>query len=333
MANADQRDRLGRASRYIDGTAGEGLTDRLNHDAWDRWSILPRVLRDLTMVDASTKLFGVRLDVPIIVAPWQNHRLAHPDGEIGTAMAARASGVGFALSMGSSQLIEEVAAVSGPYLQQLYVPRNRESMKPFVERCVAAGAYAFAVTVDSPPLGVAFGFRADVADSHRQNLPNFENGALGSTRDLVGEDVAWLRGFSGLPVLAKGVLRADDARMAVAAGAAGVIVSNHGGRQLEGSIATAEVLPEVVDAVGDAGIVLVDGGIRRSEDVLRALSLGAAAVLVGRPAARALLYGGPAEVERLMSELAEGFRRQLVLSGARSVSELNSSFVRWRTWG
>jgi len=323
-----------RVVAYIDAGAGSGSTVSDNVSAWNRWRIRPHVLRDVSVIETDTELFGIRLAAPIFAAPWAGHALVHPEGEIATARGLRPAGVGFGVSSGASAPIGEVGAASGPFLQQLYLPEERGLVRGFVERSVAAGAAAILLTVDHPAVGNGFGFRSGLAGLPHRPLPNFEGvdqSRLGTARTLGPADIAWLAEASGVPVLVKGVLRGDDAVVALDAGAAGIVVSNHGGRQLDGSITTAEALPEVVEAVAGRAPVLVDGGIRRGEDVVRAIALGASAVLVGRPFAWALAGGGSAAVEALATELVTGTRIAMAMVGASRLDDLSTDLLRWDT--
>jgi 4-hydroxymandelate oxidase len=294
---------------YVHGGPGNGRAVRANQDAWDSIPLYPRVMRDLTSADASIELLGLSSPVPVLAAPWAKHRLLHPEGELATARGLADCGIPMIQSSSSTVPVDRVAAVAGPFWQQVYVPQDRSAIDGFLARAREAGARALVLTVDHPSAGNRLPFRAPLAELSRSgaedpaldslraatghaNFPDLPPGTpLGSAADLGPADVTTLAGRSGLPVVVKGVLRADDARAAVDAGAAAVIVSNHGGRHLAGTVTTAQALPAVAAAVGDEVPVLVDGGIRNGEDVVRALALGARAVLVGRPVARALADG------------------------------------------
>ena len=322
-----------RVLAYLEGGPGDGATVQANVKAWESIPIRPRVLRDVTEVDTAVSLFGVSSPVPVLAAPWAGHGLVDPDGEIATAKGLAAAGIPMVQSSGSSVAVTDVARYSGPFWQQLYVPDDRSLVEGFLDRAVAAGATAFVLTVDHPAVGNTLPFRSGlfhVAD--RRPPANFTEvppgSALGTATDLGPADIAWLTERTGLPVIVKGVLRGDDADAAVAAGAAAVIVSNHGGRQLAGSITTAAALPEVVMAVRGRVPVLVDGGIRRGEDVLRALALGATATLVGRPVVRALVEGGEQGVARWARDFGDDVRRVLVLAGAPTLPQVAEDLVR-----
>jgi 4-hydroxymandelate oxidase len=334
-ASAQTLDRLDpRVVRYIDAGAGSGSTVTDNVAAWNRWKLRPRVLRDVSDVQTATEVFGIPLAAPVFAAPWAGHSLVHDEGEVATARGLRAAGLGFGVSSGASTPLDAVGAESGPYLQQLYLPEDRDLVRGFLARTVAAGAAAIALTVDHPAVGNGYGFRAGLAGLPYRPSPNFDGvdqRLLGTARTLGPADIAWLAGAAGIPVLVKGVVRGDDALVALDAGAAGIIVSNHGGRQLDGSITTAEALPEVVGAVAGRVPVLVDGGIRRGEDVIRALALGATAVLVGRPFAWALANGGSAGVQALADALVAGTRIAMAMVGASRLDHLTPDLLRWES--
>ncbi|MEO8828273.1 alpha-hydroxy acid oxidase [Lapillicoccus sp.] len=319
---------------YVAGGGETGLTVELNERAWDRWSLRPRVLRDVSTVDPSVTVLGHRVAHPVFVAPMAGLSWLDPGGEVACAAGARAAGMGFCLSSGSASTLDDVGMATGPFLQQVYLWPERDRMRPFLEACATAGAMGFLLTVDSPPQAARYGFRGRLGPLPFVSAPNFDGGRppAGSPADSGPADIAWLRDVSGLPVVVKGILRGDDAATALDAGAAGVAVSNHGGRQVDGSITTAEALPEVVEAVGGRGLVLVDGGIRQAEDIVRALALGADAVLVGRPVAWALARGGEGEVCRLLTALADGVVAQMALCGAATAADLTPDLVVWRPW-
>lgn len=276
-----------------------------------------------------TTVLGAPVASPVLAAPMALLRLLHPEGEAAWAAGIAAAG---GLSVLSSRTSVPIAqAARDPWWFQVYVLRDRGLTEALVRRAIAAGARALVLTGDAPRLGrkvraerpeVDPGwFLPDLGDRSLQGSPRAEQDPATSLRDI-----AWLREVGGgLPVLVKGVLRADDARACLDAGAAGVIVSNHGGRQLDGAIATADALADVAAAVGEAGEVLVDGGVRSGVDVLRALALGARAVLVGRPFAWALATGGAAGVRALAEGLAQEIEEALALAGCATVAEARSA--------
>ncbi|QEV16637.1 alpha-hydroxy acid oxidase [Streptomyces alboniger] len=307
--------------------ADEELTLGEAERSWRTWRFLPRVLRDVSHVDTSLDLLGTRLSAPVLAAPTAFHTMAHPDGEVATAGGLARAGSLLVLSSRATRPVEEVAAVAGPWWYQVYVLRDRELTVRQVERAVAAGARALVLTVDAPyvahkprvrlPLPLPAGdplARAVGVDTRTRDWE--QDPSIGP--DAIGR----LTGLSGLPVLVKGVLRADDAKMCVDAGAAGVIVSNHGGRQLDRAVSTASALPHVARAVGDTVPVLVDGGIRTGTDILTALALGARAVLVGRPVLWALADGGSDAVRELFTAYRGRLSEAMALAGVASLRDI-----------
>lgn len=332
---------------YYAGGADDELTLQENEAAWSRMKLRPHVLRDVAVVDTRTTVLDSEVAMPILIAPTAVQRMAHPDGEIATARAAAATRTLMVVSTIASTSVGDVAeaAPDAPRWFQLYVRKDRGWAAELVQRAAAGGYSALVFTVDLPVLGHR---RRD--DRHPPGLPagittanmvQPQGGRLASTgsswldaaaRDefdgsLSFDDIGWLAGLSDLPVLVKGVLRADDARAAVDAGAAGVIVSNHGGRQLDTAVTGAEALPEVLDAVGDRVEVYVDGGIRRGTDVLKAVALGARAVLIGRPVIWALATGGGDGVQELLEWFQADLARAMALCGAARLSELEPDLV------
>jgi 4-hydroxymandelate oxidase len=336
---------------YYAGGAGDEVTLRSAHDAWDALSIRYRVLRDVSRRDLATKVLGDHLAFPLLVAPMAFQRLAHPDGEIATARAATAVGAGMILSTLATSSIEDVRAEGGgPLWFQLYIYRDRDASRALVERAEGAGCSALVLTVDSPLLGrrerdVRNGFHVS-ADVAVPNLTGDPRAALAAAAAHGGDgsalarfveshwdssiswrDVEWLRSATRLPVFVKGIVRGDDAKLALEHGAAGVIVSNHGGRQLDTAIASARALPEIADAMAGRGALLVDGGIRRGTDIVKALALGANAVLLGRPVLWGLALGGADGVRHVLELLRDEFDLALALTGCRSPGELSRDLV------
>jgi len=334
---------------YFAGGAQDEITLRENEDAYKRLRLIPRVLRGSDKRDLSINLLGTPSSMPILVAPTAFHRLAHPDGELATARATARAGTIMIVSMAATTAIEDIVAAArevapDPGLWfQLYLQPDLEFSEAIVRRAEAAGVKAFVVTVDSPVLGRRE--RDDRNDFHDlppglavENLRNIgENRSGGNTshvREIVmsaglnWDHIAWLRSKTKLPVLIKGVLHAEDARLAVHHGVAGIVVSNHGGRQLDTVPATIDVLPEIAAAVGGAVPVLLDGGIRRGTDVVKALALGADAVGVGRPVVWGLAAAGREGVSEVLEMLRADFDQALALCGGRLPAELTSDQVR-----
>jgi 4-hydroxymandelate oxidase len=311
---------------YYAGGAGDEWTLAENRRAFEDWVLRPRFLRGVGTPDPSTEVLGTPVAAPILVAPWAYQRLAHPDGEVATARAAAAVGTIMIVSTTAVDRLEEVAAAAdAPTWWQLYVFDDRAATEAMLDRVVAAGYAAICLTVDFPTNGLR----------HRDTRNGFvmpiglEEDDLTYDANLSWDDLAWIRERTpGLPLLVKGILTAEDARLARDAGVDGIVVSNHGGRQLDSSPAPISVLPEVLDAAGDAVPVLVDGGVRRGTDVLKALALGARAVLVGRPCAWGLAVGGEGGVVDVLRILVDEFRNAMTLTGCRTVDEISPALVR-----
>lgn len=302
---------------------------------WERWRFAPRVLRDVRSIDTATNVFGAWRS-PIGVAPTAFHRLVHPGGEAAVARAAADCGAPFVLSMRATTAIEEVAAAAaGPWWQQVYLMRDRGITDALVQRAAAAGATALVLTGDTPYVGRSGGrglppLSDDLALVNvAPHLPPGTDAwaAIEQDAGAVLGDVTRLAELAGLPVIVKGVLRADEARRCVDAGAAGIWVSDHGGRQLGRTVAPARALPEVVAAVGADAVVLVDGDVRDGLDALAALALGADAVFVGRPALWGLAVAGADGVRAMLTGLHDELRHGMGLAGATRLDELSSDLV------
>ena len=334
---------------YYQSGAEDEVTLRENRAAFERIKLRPRMLTGVGAGDTRVSLLGETLSSPILVAPAAYQKLAHPEGEVAMARGAGAAGTIMTLSTMATIALEEVAeAATGPLWFQLYVYKDRGVTESLVRRAEAAGFKALVLTVDMPHLGrreqdIRSGFGlppglivANFAGLTQADQPGVAPGASGlavyaaSLIDpmLTWESVEWLRTITRLPVLVKGILTAEDAREAVALDVSGIIVSNHGGRQLDGVVAGIEALPEIVEAVAGRAPVLVDGGIRRGTDVLKALALGADATLIGRPALWALAADGAAGVERALGLLREELRLAMTLAGCKSVADVSRSLVK-----
>jgi L-lactate dehydrogenase (cytochrome) len=357
------------AFEYIDGGADAEVTLRENCRAFDDVVFRPRSAVKVGGVDLKTRVLGMDLALPFLLAPVGSCRLFYPLGEAVAARAAGAAGTAYVLSTLSGTRLEEVkAATNGPCFYQVYLCGGHDVAKKAIARAKAAGFKALVVTIDTPVAGLREkdvrngtkelltrnpftmfpyvwqflarpGWLASfLADGGLMKFPNVELadgpmpyadvGAALEQSVVVWDDLKWLRETWGGPIVVKGVHTADDARQAVAAGASAVVVSNHGGRQLDGVAATLRVLPEVVAAVGDKVEVLLDGGIRRGSDVVKALCLGARGVLVGRAYAYGLGAGGPAGVEKAIQILRTDMVRTLKLLGCPSVAALDRSYVK-----
>lgn len=323
------------AWNYFAAAAGDGLTAAANRAAWDALPLLPRVLRGVRAIDTSGSLLGQALPWPLLVAPMALQRLAHADGEAATALAASALGAGMVLGSQASLPIEAVAQAFGPGAQrgplwfQLYLLPDRGATLGLVRRAEAAGCQALVLTVDAGvraarPLRLPPGI-APV------NLPTAAGGG-NSLAELLAQaptwdDVSWLRAQTRLPLLLKGVLHPEDAREARRQGVAGLVVSNHGGRVLDGAAATASALPAIADAVDGALPLLVDGGIQRGTDILKALALGASAVLVGRPVLWGLATAGAAGAAHVLRLLRDELELAMAQCGVASLDAVGPGLL------
>jgi len=318
---------------YYAGGAGDELSLADAHAAWDRIRLRPRVLVDVTSRDLSTAVFGRSLAHPIIVSPTAAHHMADPDAERATARGAAAAGALMTLSTIASTPMEDVAqaAPGAPRWFQLYAPSDRAWCQSLVDRAVAAGYEAIAVTVDLPLPGnrerdLRNGFVLGVGAHLPPDQPTDERGII-EVPAFGWDDLAWLRSICPIPLLAKGILRGDDAVRAVDAGCDGIWVSNHGGRQLDTSIAGIEALPEIADAVGDRALLVVDGGVRRGIDILKALALGADLVAVGRPVIWGLAVDGAAGVQHVLDILRDELSLAMALAGCRTIADVTSDLI------
>jgi 4-hydroxymandelate oxidase len=321
---------------YYAAGAGHETTLAANLEAWARLSLRPRVLRDVSSVDLSTTLLGTAVDHPIVVAPTASHRLGHPEGELATIRGAERAGALMVVSTRASVTLEELAqaAPNAARWFQVYVMRDRGWTRELIARAAGAGCAALVLTGDTPYVGRKLRASIDTLqvpdDEYTANRPTASPaGELASWQDpaITFETIEWLRGESELPVLVKGVLRGDDAQRCVQAGAAGVVVSNHGGRQLDGAVTTAAALPEVAEAIGDDAEVYVDGGIRSGVDALRAIALGARGVMVGRPVLWGLAVNGADGVAAVLERLRDDLRQAAALAGAASIDEITRDLI------
>ena len=338
-----------RAAAYVCAGAGSEDTMRANRDAFRRWRIVPRMLRDVGRRDLRSTILGTEMPAPVLLAPIGVQKIVHPEGEIASAAAAAALGLSFVASTASAHALEQVAegAGDGPRWFQLYWPSNDAIAGSLVERAERAGYSAIVLTVDTfipgwkprdlqqawlPFLegtGNANFFEDPVFREGLEKPPEEDLGAaiahylaVYPNPRLTWDKVEWLRGQTSLPILVKGILHPDDAREATARGLDGIVVSNHGGRQIDGEIASLDALPAIVEAVGDEIAVLLDSGIRGGADVLKALALGADAVLLGRPYIWGLALDGREGVETVLRMLLAELDLTMALAGHTSPDQL-----------
>jgi 4-hydroxymandelate oxidase len=334
---------------YYAGGAGDERTLAANRAAFDSLWLRPRALVDVSNVEPALTLFGDRLTLPVLLAPTAFHRLAHPDGELATARAAAAAGTAMVVSTLATYTFEQIAA-TGPGVRwmQLYFYRDRGLTTDMVKRAAAAGFRALVLTADTPRLGRrerdlrnAFQLPDDVQmanfDARHPLMTGVAGAADGRTLSnyaqdmlnpaLTWKDVEWLRGITDMPVIVKGVVRADDAHLALEHGASGLVVSNHGGRQLDGAIPSIRALPEVAEAAACRVPVLMDGGVRRGADVVKALALGATAVLIGRPFLWGLAAAGEAGVRSVLDLLREELVSAMALCGTPNLGSIGRDLI------
>ncbi|XP_050285208.1 peroxisomal (S)-2-hydroxyacid oxidase GLO4-like isoform X7 [Quercus robur] len=332
---------------FFSGGAEDQYTLKENVEAFRRITFRPRILVDVSRINLSTTVLGYKISAPIMVAPTGMHKLAHPEGEIATARAAAASNTIMVLSSVSSCTIEEVASSCNAIrFFQLYVHKNRDVAAQLVQRAERNGYKAIVLTVDAPMLGrreadiknkmivpplpplknIEGIVSTEVDNDEGSILEGFAKGALDAS--LCWRDIGWLRSITNLPILIKGVLTREDAIKATEVGVAGIVVSNHGARQLDYTPATITVLEEVVHAVGGKVPVFLDGGVRRGTDVFKALALGAQAILIGRPVVYGLAAKGEYGVRKVIHMLKDELELTMALSGCPSVKDITRSHVR-----
>jgi len=324
------------AWEYFNSGSGDELTIRWNREAFAKVRLKPRVLVDVSEIDTRVRLLGEELPHPILLAPTSTHMLAHPEGEVATVRGAGAGGAIFVISTVSNRSVEEIArAATRPVWFQLYVEDDRGKTKELIQRAEAAGCRALCITVDNPAHYARN--RVDrLHDTPQLPFPNVHlvsAGPGGSGRAVAGarkftwKDLEWVQSFAKTPILLKGVLNPDDADRAVRVGAAGIIVSNHGGRGLDTVPATLDALPLVAERVSGRVPVLMDGGIRRGADVLKAIANGAAAVLIGRPYLYGLGIAGVDGVRHVIQILRNEFEAAMALTGRTSIAAIDRSVL------
>lgn len=323
---------------YIQGGSDDEVTLRANCTAFERIWLRPRMLVNGTTCDLSTTVLGTPVSMPILVAPMAYQCLAHPEGECATAHGTGMANSLMIASAFSTRTLEDIAtSASGPLWFQLYLYRNLEVSGEVVRRAETAGYRAIVLTVDLPRLGNREkDTRNNFSLPPHMNLANFpvkkaeaEELKIALPFTPTWETLDWLKTVTSLPILVKGILTAEDAHLALERGVAGIIVSNHGGRQLDSAIASIEALPEIADAVAGRCEIYLDGGIRRGTDVLKVLALGARAVLVGRPAFWGLAVNGAQGVQHVLEILRAELELAMVLSGHYSLKTIDRSLVKW----
>jgi 4-hydroxymandelate oxidase len=332
---------------YIAGGAEHEVSLRRNREAFSKWALRPRVLVDVSRRDTSTSVLGQRVSMPILVAPTAFHGLVHPEGEVATARGAAAAGTLMVVSAIATRDLEEVAhAVSAPRWFQLYVWRDRGVTAQLVKRAAMAGYGAICLTVDTPVLGRrekdernAFTLPpgltiANVRPAGLEGMPASDHGSAFAkyVADLLDpavtwRDITWLRSLTSLPIVLKGIMTPEDATLALEHGADGIIVSNHGGRQLDSTVGTLDALPDIVKAAQGRIEVFMDGGVRRGTDVLKAIALGAKAVLVGRPVLWGLALGGEEGVRGVLEHLRGELELAMALAGRAAIADIDRTLV------
>ena len=310
--------------RIMGGSADE-ITLRWNREAYDHIRLKPRILIDVSKIDTRVKLFGQEMPFPIVLAPVGAQGFVHPDGDIAAVRGAGAAKATLCISSSASMKVEDVArAATGPVWFQLYVQRDRAFTKDLVQRAEDAGCRALCVTVDSPTFGARNREDRARAELPARELPNLK-GKDYLDPTLTWKDIDWLRGFARTPVMLKGVLNPDDAATAVKAGVSGIIVSNHGARNLDTVPATIDALPLVAEKVEGRLPVLVDGGVRRGTDVIKALARGAAAVQIGRPYLWGLGVAGAEGVTRVVEILRKELEAAMMLMGRPTIASIDKT--------
>jgi 4-hydroxymandelate oxidase len=341
------------AYAYFCGGAGDEFTLQANCQAWSTLKLQPRVLQPLAGGHTRTQLLGKTLAHPIFLAPVAYQRMAHPDGELATAHAAAALGAGMVLSTQSSTSLESVAAAvlspsntatRGPLWFQLYMLHDRGFTKDLVQRVEAAGYEVLVVTVDAPTQGYRdrerranFKLPVGVSAVNLVGLPEEQKVALQPGQSALFDgllttaptwaDIEWLQKVTRLPIILKGILHEDDARQAASMGLAGIVVSNHGGRTLDTAVATADVLPRIAQKLAGGIPILVDGGIRRGTDVLKAIASGATAVMVGRPYVYGLANAGAVGVAHVLRLLRDELEVAMALCGCSTLSQVTAKVI------
>jgi 4-hydroxymandelate oxidase len=325
-AGAEKRISHGAWAR-ISGGAADELTLRWNHEAYEHIRLKPRILVDVSKLDTRIRMFDQDFPFPILLAPTGGQRFVHPEGELAAVRGAATANATYVISSSASIRVEDIArAAKGPVWFQLYVQKDRGFTRDLVQRAEDSGCRALCLTVDSPTFGARNREDRAKGELPERELPNLQ-GKDYLDPTLTWKDVEWLRSFARRPLLLKGVLNPDDAEIGVKAGAAGIIVSNHGARNLDTVPATIDALPLIVEKIAGRVPVLVDGGIRRGTDVLKALALGANAVQIGRPYLWGLGLAGADGVARVVQILRKEFELAMALTGRPTIASLDRTVL------
>ena len=332
---------------YLAGGAGAEITLRENRAGFDRIRLRPNMLVDVSQIDTTTALFGQKLKLPILLAPVAYQKMVHPEGELESVRGANAAGVTFVASTAASTAVEEIAQIATiPPWFQLYASSDRSFTKALVDRARESGCPVLCFTVDAPvrgqrdrdtrnsfclPPGLTRPNFRDLTPEAVTGNPRAEGRSIYSPNlcpSLTWEYLDWLRSVAKMPVLLKGILTAEDAKRAMDAGADGVVVSNHGGRVVDTVISGIEALPEIVEAVAGRAPVLLDGGVRRGVDVLKAIALGASAVMIGRPYLYALAANGSEGIRQCIDTLHREIEMAMAACGRPTIASINRSLVK-----
>jgi 4-hydroxymandelate oxidase len=315
---------------YVAGGAADEITVRWNRQAFDALKINPNVLNDVSNLDTTVTLFGHKLAYPVLIAPTAFHKIMHPEGELATARGAGKAKAVYVVSSFTSTVLEEIKKVATePLWFQLYVRDDKVFTKNLVQKAESLGCKALCITVDTPVGGAR-----NREDKVKFKLPDgidapYTNGPFDQKLPLTWKEMEWLISFAKIPVLLKGILNPDDAERAIKIGASGIIVSNHGGRNLDTAPATIDALPRIAERVKKRIPILMDGGIRRGTDILKAIAYGATAVLVGRPICYGLASGGAEGVAKTLDILRTEFEMAMALTGRSTITSIDRSLI-WK---